>query len=212
MQQVVADIEAAAIQYKDHLSGKKFLYVFEKQYIEVIFKQRNFRHLTGVQSTQSAVRFYKDAVNGKLQAAQISFNDRHPFDLYCRKIGHFSDLTMHTGTDCFMLEEVRTNTRSFRFSATDLNFSVMFNRELDKNGKEKEGCFVAESLRDGDCFSKSSNAYVVDYIFSKDNSSKLYTEMLFCDDKADEKKLPEEVKELLTEKLLHNLMEKSGVE
>ena len=40
--------------YRKHLVGKRFLYVFESRYIEVLYKASNFRHLTGVDTNLSA--------------------------------------------------------------------------------------------------------------------------------------------------------------
>lgn len=45
--------------YRKHLVGKRFLYVFEGRYIEVLYKAANFRHLTGVATNLSAKKFYR---------------------------------------------------------------------------------------------------------------------------------------------------------
>ena len=76
-----AKIEAAANLYKSKLVGKRFLYVFEGKYIEVIFKKENFRHLTEVDIYLSADRFFKYALQGKLSLSQFWFNEVHPYDL-----------------------------------------------------------------------------------------------------------------------------------
>lgn len=41
-------IKYVAVLYKQHLVGRKFMYIFDNRYIEVIFKKENFRHLTGI--------------------------------------------------------------------------------------------------------------------------------------------------------------------
>lgn len=68
---IVCEINRAAQLYKKHLVGKKFLYVFDSRYIEVCFKADNFSHLTGVETSLSARRFYQYAVNNQLQSSQI---------------------------------------------------------------------------------------------------------------------------------------------
>ena len=105
-EKIVQEIKTAASLYKKHLVGKRFLYVFEGRYIEVIYKAANFRHLTGVA------------------------------------------------------------TKTYKFGKTNLNFTLCMNKELDANGLPKGDCFVVESLRDEDCFSKSRTAYAVTHIFS----------------------------------------------
>ena len=60
-EEIVAKINNAAVLYKNNLVGRKFLYVFENRYIEVIYKSENFRHLTGVDTMLSAKAFYNYA-------------------------------------------------------------------------------------------------------------------------------------------------------
>ena len=49
--EIVARIGDAAKLYRDRLVGKRFMYVFDGRYIEVIYKAENFRHLTGVEKS-----------------------------------------------------------------------------------------------------------------------------------------------------------------
>ena len=89
-----------------------------------------------------------------------------------------------------MLEDIATQTQTFKFGTTDLNFSVLMN--------ERSGCFVAESLRDEDCFSKSDSVHAVTHIFSRPNDAKKYDKLLYKDETALESGLPGEVLSLLT--------------
>lgn len=57
-EKIVQEIKVAADLYRKHLVGKRFLYVFEGRYIEVLYKAANFRHLTGVATNLSAKKFY----------------------------------------------------------------------------------------------------------------------------------------------------------
>ncbi len=36
-------------KYKDYFVGNTYMFVYEKQYIEVMFKKSSFLHLTGVE-------------------------------------------------------------------------------------------------------------------------------------------------------------------
>ena len=83
-----------------------------------------------------------------------------------------------------MLEEIVTNTRTYKFGTTDLNFSLCMNKEYDSYGNDKGDCCIVESLRDEDCFSRSKSAYTVTHILSKDNDSASYTDLLFMEKSA----------------------------
>lgn len=76
------------------------------------------------------------------------------------------------------------------------------NKELDDDGNEKGDCFVVQSLRDEDCFSKSKDVYSVTHIFSRPNDKKKYTDLLFMDKNASLSDLPQEIKELLDDEVL----------
>lgn len=200
--QIISAIVSAAKLYKEHLVGKRFLYVFEGRYIEVIYKAQNFRHLTGVSTQLSAKRFYRNAVKNELQAEQIYFDAKHPYSLCVKKIRHIGEVATLAGAESFMLEEIVTNTRTYKFGTTDLRFSICMNKETDENGNEKGDCYVVESLRDEDCFSKSKNTYAVTHIFSRPNDRKKYTHLLYMDESASLSDLPEEIKEILEQNLV----------
>lgn len=195
-------IESAANEYKKKLVGKRFLYVFDGRYIEVIFKRDNFRHLTGVHTFLSAERFFKYALQKKLSISQFDFNAVHPYDLCVRKVRHIEETARMATSESFMLEEIVTKTKNYKFGTTDLNFTLCMNKELDNNGYEKGDCYVVQSLRDEDCFSKSKNAYTVTHIFARPNDKPKYTELLFMDKSANIENLPEKIKEMLAPAIL----------
>ena len=202
-EKIVQEIKVAADLYRKHLVGKRFLYVFEGRYIEVLYKAANFRHLTGVATNLSAKKFYSYAAKKMLQASQIFFTPQHPFSLCKRKIKHIGQIAMLAGSEGFMLEEIVTDTRNYKFGTTDLNFTLCLNKEYDDKGQQKGDCFVVESLRDEDCFSKSRTAYTVTHIFSAPNDAKKYTTLLFMDENATIDGLPDEIKNMLDQTLLH---------
>ena len=176
---LVKEICKAARLYKEHLVGSRFLYAFDGRYIEVIYKVANFKHLTGVETNLSAKKFYEYAVKNQLQASQIHFSAQHPYSLCTRKIKHICQIATLASSECFMLEEIKTNTPTYKFGTTDLNFSLCMNKELDSNGEAKEDCYIVQSLRDEDCFSRSRAAYVVTHILSRRNDEKIYTELRY---------------------------------
>lgn len=192
-EQVVKEIIRAARLYKQHLVGKTFLYAFDGRFIEVIYKAQNFRHLTGVDTALSAKRFYQNAVNGTLQANQIWFGPAHPYQLCLRKLKHLCSVSTLAETECFILENITTDSRSYQFGTTDLNFTLCMNKEQDEQGRDTGDCFVAQSLRDEDCFSKSEGVYIVTHILSKRNDSKKYAKVLYMAASAALADLPPEV-------------------
>lgn len=198
---IIEQIHDAAKLYKQYLVGRRFLYVFDNRFIEVIYKSENFKHLTGVATNLSAKRFYSYAMRHFLTASQIWFDSVHPYDLCVRKVQHIGQIANLVSSESFMLEEIHTNTQTYKFGTTDLNFTLCMNHEFDDEGKVKGDCFVAQSLRDEDCFSKSKEAFVVTHIFSKPNDSKKYTHLLYMDSTA--QSLPSEVIALLDESCLH---------
>ncbi|WP_033169318.1 PBECR4 domain-containing protein [Selenomonas sp. ND2010] len=196
---VVETIKQAARIYKEHLVGKTFMYVFDGRYIEVLYKAANFKHLTGVDSPLSAKEFYRSAVRRQLQVNQIGFTARHPYELCCRKLQHLEEVANLAGAESFLLEEITTQTRSYKFGTTDLKFTLCMNKEQDADGNEKGNCYIVESLRDEDCFQKSKDVFAVSHIFVKPNDAKLYGELLFQDKNASV--LPEYVFALMNEEL-----------
>ncbi|HIT64575.1 MAG TPA: hypothetical protein IAC37_09095 [Candidatus Ventrimonas merdavium] len=200
-ERIVAEIKKAAALYKTHLVGKRFLYVFEGRYIEVIYKAVNFKHLTGVETPLSARKFYEYSVKNQLQASQIYFSPRHPFTLCKKKIKHICEIAVLAGAESFLLEEIKTSTRSFKFGTTNLNFSLCMNKEIDEYGREKGDCYIVESLRDEDCFSKCKDVFVITHIFSRDNDKKKYTELLYTDLLGGNADLPDAITALLSDEL-----------
>ena len=100
-----------------------------------------------------------------------------------------------------MLEEILTNTKSYKFGSTNLNFTLCMNKEYDQDGQEKSECYIVESLRDEDCFSKSRTAYEVSHIFSKYNVAKKYTDLLFMDSRSNMGELPDEIASMVEDGL-----------
>ena len=164
-------------------------------------KADNFRHLTGVETKLSAKRFYQYAVKSQLQSTQIFFTGKHPYLLCKRKIAHIGEIAVLASNENFMLEEILTDTKSYKFGTTDLDFTLCMNKEYDDRGQEKSECYIVESLRDGDCFSKSKNVYEVTHILARNNDTKKYSELLFMDKRFTVADLPDEIAAMVEEEL-----------
>lgn len=203
--QVIQDIHRAAQIYKTQLTNRVFLYVFDHRYIEVRFGIIHFRHLTGVSTTISAKEFFRNAVNNRLQASQISFTSSHPYALCQRKLKHICDIATLMTSECLILEDIGTATRTFRFGATDLNCTVCLDVPVNAQGIPADHVYVAESLRDEDCLAKSQGAYEVSYIFSRSDTAREYDTLHFRDERAIVDDLPSAVVGMLTQELMDSI-------
>ncbi len=210
--QIVQAIEDAADLYRKNLVGKRFMYVFDNRYIEVIYKSENFRHLTGVESPLSAKRFYSYAARRMLTVSQINFNSTHPYALCARKVKHIREVATLAGSESLMLEEITTQTKTYKFGTTDLNFTLCMDKEYDSSGNEKGDCYVVQSLRDEDCFSKSKDVFEVTHIFVRPNDSKKYDTLLYQDPRYSVSQLPEEILSLLNDDLHATFQKESNAD
>ncbi len=195
-------INAAAASYKADLVGRVFLYVFEGQFIEVIYRAKEFRHLTGIGTTLPASDFYRVATQRHLTPNQLLFDARHPADLCKVKMQHIQNLPAVVSSDVIVLETVGTQTKSYQFGFTELNFTLCMDKDLDASGNPKSDYYIVQSLRDGDSFSRSGNQYECNYIFSKQTGQKLYDTINYSDGKIPIDDLPDAVKDKLKPALL----------
>ena len=198
---VAAKICAAAQKYKQNLVGRHFLYAFDGRFIEVAYQAKGFRHLTGVDTKLDAMSFYKKVVAGTLQASQIFFSAQHPYQLCTRKLKHLDEIVNLATSECFMLENITTETQSYQFGTTDLAFTLCMNRRPDEAGVYHTDKFSVESLRDEDGFARSEGAYTVTHILSKPNDSLQYTDIVYIDAQETLDTIPENARALLAEKL-----------
>lgn len=199
--QLVNRIRRAAKEYKEHLVGKTFLFVYEKGFMEVMFTTKAFFHLTGVNSRLSAIDFYKHAVmqNG-LRASEIFFDSKHPFDFANLKTQCLKDLYKITSQDVLIADGVVTATANYELAVTDLKITLCLGRDTDVKGNVISGRWVPYSFRVEEIGSdKLNDLYEVQFIFCKDTNSPQntkYKEMTFGR-KEDLDKLPDEIKNII---------------
>lgn len=161
-----------------------------------------FRHLIDVGTTLPADEFYRVAVRQQLTPNQLLFDARHPVDLCRQKMQHIQNLPAVVNSDVSILEPIGTQTKSYEFGFTELNFTLCLDKDLDASGNPKSSYYIVQSLRDGDSFSRSGKQYECNYIFSKQTSQKLYDTMNYSDGKISMNDLPEAVKDKLEPALL----------
>jgi len=192
---ITNNVIAAARAYKAHMVGNIFMYVFENRYIEVIYRSRDFLHLTGVDTNLSAESFYKKAVEGTLRSNQIFFTQRHPYDLCLRKNRYIRHLSTVTNSNLLVLKDVTTNTATFQFGVTELSFLLCLDQIRDTQGQPTSNLYIAKSLRDGDGFDRCADAFELNYIFQRKNNEKLYSRIMFSDQKASLSSLPPQIRQ-----------------
>lgn len=198
---IVNTIIKAAAEYKAKMVGRSFLYVFEGRSIEVVYRVKDFMHLTGVDSNSSAEQFYKDAIRGKLQPKQIFFSSRHPYDLCSKKMTQLGNLSKIIDSELIVLEDTETNTYTYKFGLTDLALTVCLSEDTDQNGNIVGDHYIARSLRVEDSFDRAAGAYEVQYIFSKKNGYRKYDTIMYIDKGMKIEDLPEKVRDLLDDGL-----------
>lgn len=196
---ILTAIINAARLYKKNLVGKTFFYVFEGNFIEVVFHEEEFRHLTGV-TTQNltAKSFFSKAANGTLRQAQIDFDARHPYHLCKRKIKHIQNLSRVINCDVIVLKDISTDTEAYQFGFTELHFDLCLGSDRDIQTKKlKNEYYIVKSLRDGDGFDKAATQYECNYIFCKMNNERLYHTLCYTDGKTSIEDLSEDIRQLL---------------
>ena len=104
-----------------------------------------------------------------------------------------------------MLEEITTQSKTYKFGTTDTKFTLCLSEDLDASGNLKSNLLTVQSLRDEDCFSKAKDAFIVTHILSKPNDQKLYDTILFVDSSIDQHGIPNSLLSLLSEDVIKKL-------
>lgn len=193
--QIIRKIHNAAKKYKDYFVGNTYMFVYEKQYVEVIFKKSSFLHLTGVNTNLNAENFYNHALIKKgLRPQEVSFDSDHPYDLADKKTSYLSDLYKITVTDVVIADNIVTMTFTYGIGITNLEFVICLGDDTDYIGNIISSCKVPYSFRVEEIDNaKFADLYEVTHIFKKKTGQKKYNELTFGDEKL-LNNLPEEIK------------------
>ena len=181
-------IITAAQTYSRELAGRIFLYVFGNEYFEVIFKVDRFLHLTGVNSTLSAAKFYSLAKTKKLDNGQFEFSKQHPMAIAKKKLICLNSLPLITNSLVCVVKDLQTVTYNYKLGVTNLSFTLCLTENLDLRGRKIDDKLLPRSLRIKDkAIENSSFAEFVDFIFVKNSSQTYYSQLLY---EAPNKKIP----------------------
>lgn len=183
--------------YNQHLVGKIFMYVFDNRCIEVIFRTKDFSHLTGVETNSYAKAFYKDAKNNKLRYQQFGFSRRHPYSLSVKKVDQLLQIDKVVTEDLLILETVQTQSATYKFGITEFQFTMCMDKDLDDNRVPKSDYYIAKSLRIEDSFNRSNDVFEVNLILSRKNNQSLYDTVNYSDGSVEFYDLPEPIRNKL---------------
>lgn len=193
---ITQDIINCANIYSRDVAGKEYLFVFEKEYFELIFLTNRFSHLTGVSSPLSAQLFFELAKKKWLNKKQFYFskkkkqsivNAKHKLD--CLK--RISELT---NSQVFVFKGLQTLKVYYKLGVTNIDFSLALVRD-----KEKQ-YYHPQSLRVKDkSIEKCKEVKFIDFIFCKNPFSKKYSQIMFADNN---KMIPKNVMNLIKSSLL----------
>lgn len=181
--QIIRRIHNAALSYKQYLMGKTYMFVFENNHVEVMFKKSTFKHLSGVDTNLNAIDFFKHAIkrNG-LRPSEVFFSEDHPFDLAEKKTEHLSGLYKLTIENIKIATDIQTATFTYGLGITNLEVVLCLGPDCDENGNLKSQYMVPYSFRIEEMSDdKYKEIYDVTHIFVKGNSSSKYTELTFGD-------------------------------
>ena len=201
------EIHKAAMIYEKELRGKTFLYVFDKQYIEVVFSAENFRHLVGVPNDsgyKSANAFYKTALNGKIEVDKLRLDSVYKKKTCRSKLDALSHIKNALHESGYIMFNYKTNTIMFSYAHTHLETFNVLCFEVNKANAVNRLKYFPKSIRNNDkkAFERATKYSKIDFIFRKDSSGSPSGYNVICQMSSSADKIPEEVIHLLDDNLI----------
>lgn len=196
--QIIRRIHRSALKYKEIFVGNTYMFVFNNDYVEVMFKKSSFMHLTGVASCLKADDFYNHALTERgLRPGEIFFNEDHPYDLADKKTSILIGLGDITIKDSSVVMDIETKTFSYKLGVANLDFTVCLGDDKNSQGEIHGNCKVPYSFRvEGIENSKSDKIYSVSHVLKKKTGEKKY-HILTYGDIGNLKYLKDEIQEKL---------------
>lgn len=196
--QIIRRIHRSALKYKEIFVGNTYMFVFNNDYVEVMFKKSSFMHLTGVASCLKADDFYNHALTERgLRPGEIFFNEDHPYDLADKKTSILIGLGDITIKDSSVVMDIETKTFSYKLGVANLEFTVCLGDDKNSQGEIQGNCKVPYSFRvEGIENSKSDKIYSVSHVLKKKTCEKKY-HILTYGDIGNLKYLKDEIQEKL---------------
>ncbi len=170
------------------------MFVYDNQFVEVLFKKSSFLHLTGVDTKLNAKDFHTHASKkNQLRPGEIFFSKEHPFGLAVQKTACLDNLYKLTVADAMITTDVVTTTFSYELGVTNLQFIICLGDDVNKEGQIVSNCKVPYSFRvENIQNNKYDELHEVTHVFKKDTGTHKY-QMLTFGDRDNVKDLPEEI-------------------
>lgn len=190
---IIKRIHKAALSYNQYFLGKTYMFVYDNQFVEVLFKKSSFLHLTGVDTKLNAKDFHTHASRNQLRPKEIFFSNEHPFDLAVQKTACLDNLYKLTVTNSMITTDIVTATFSYELGVTNLRFIICLGDDVNQEGRMVSNCKIPYSFRIENIHNdKYGELHEVTHVFMKNTSNKKYHALTFGD-KNSMKDLPEEV-------------------
>lgn len=135
------NVISAVNKYKNELVGRRFLYIFGDQCIELIYKTENFMHLTGVGSKKlDSKKFYEKTKDKTLKRNHMFFSSRNPLKTALEKSNELSNIDIFSNSKIFVIEDMETSTYTYAFGFSDKRMTLGMTKDTieDADGNEIE--------------------------------------------------------------------------
>ena len=202
------NVISAVQKYKDELVGKKFLYIFDEQFIEVIYKTENFMHLTGIDSKKlKSQKFYEKTKDGTLKRNQMFFSKRNPLKTALEKSNELSNIDIFANSKIFIIKDMKTKTYTYAFSFSDkkITLGLMKDTKKDKDGNAIElDYYIPKTFRVKEDATKDqdpTSVVEITMILSKTDVEGKYNKIHYWDVN-EILSLPDNIKALIDENLM----------
>ena len=206
------NILIAVQKYKDELVGRRFLYIFDDSFIEVIFKTESFMHLTGVDSKSlKPEKFYERAKDKTLKRYQMFFSKRYPLKTALKKSKELIDIDIFSNSKIFVVKDMETNTYTYAFSFSDKKMTLGLTKDTrkDSEGNEIElDYYVPKSFRvkeDATEGQDQSKVKEIIMILSKVDVTAKYTKVHYSNN-VNFELLPIDIREKIDENIMINTL------
>lgn len=133
----IRTIVEAASNYEKHLNGRSFLIVYKEKnthkYVEVIFRNWHFLHLTGLKTKMSAVQFYEACLDNRLSEKDVLFDNNGKAGQKIQVLPYLHELLYH---NCMIGDFINSGVMiqaDYFVGDTKLVLSVGFRKESDRD-------------------------------------------------------------------------------
>ena len=171
-EEILSLVKEAAPLYKAAVVNKTFLIVFEKGYIELIFKVQNFSHLCGKITNLYAKDFYHKALYGNLTSDDIEFDEERFYEYAIIKLTHIEEALNIFNKKMYIAQPFDTDSALYEYGATNKTLTLCLNKENNK--------YIPYSLRVKNIDKERyADLHEVKCVFTKETTRKLYNNLIF---------------------------------